>query len=220
MNSSMSPSIAAVSPVQKAWSPSGYSMKRAPGIAAASFAPSAAGTWRSVRLCSTKVGTRTEGRISPTSILVLSCMIAFTAPGLADSRSSLPNWATASELVAWDVETVWIMTPRPQPATMRAILSSVSAEEPRSAERVKPPTRTRCETSSGQVAANSALMAQPSEKPMTAARREPAASITARTSSMRCSSEGAPVMRSDRPWPRLSKAMTRAKDASRRRKPV
>ena len=54
-------------------------------------------------------------------------------------------------------------------------------------------------------------MAQPSEKPAMAARVEPTASITARTSSIRSSSEGAPVMRSDRPWPRLSKAMTWAK---------
>jgi len=64
------------------------------------------------------------------------------------------------------------------------------------------------------------LMAAPSEKPARVARFDPAASITTRMSSIRSSSEGAPVIRSDRPWPRLSKVMTRAKLESLRRKSV
>ena len=124
-------------------------MKRAPGITAASLRPSSTGTWMSVRRCSTNVGTRTEGRIGRTSIWVLRSMIALTAPGLAESRSSLPNWLTASGLAAWAVKTVWIKAPRPQLATSRAILSSSAACEPRSAALMKPPHSTRCETSSG-----------------------------------------------------------------------
>jgi hypothetical protein len=45
--------------------------------------------------------------------------------------------------------------------------------------------------------------------PNRAARSEPTASITARTSSIRCSSVGISAARSDRPVPRLSKQMTR-----------
>ncbi len=47
---------------------------------------------------------------------------------------------------------------------------------------------------------------------MTAARREPAASITARTSSIRVSSVGAPPTRSDMPVPRLSNRISRPYD--------
>jgi hypothetical protein len=59
------------------------------------------------------------------------------------------------------------------------------------------------------VAANSRLIAAPSESPKNAARREPTASITARTSSIRVSSVGAPVTGSDIPVPRLSKRIRR-----------
>ena len=58
------------------------------------------------------------------------------------------------------------------------------------------------------------LIGTPSEIPISAARSEPAASITARTSSMRCSSVGASATGSDSPEPRRSKLITRANDAS------
>ncbi len=63
-------------------------------------------------------------------------------------------------------------------------------------------------------------MGPPSETPNTAARADPAASMTARTSSIRCSSEGSRSAgtRSDIPVPRLSKMSTRAISASRSKK--
>ena len=62
-------------------------------------------------------------------------------------------------------------------------------------------------------------MRPPSDEPNNAARSEPAASITARTASMRCSSVGSRSSGtgSDIPVPGLSKRMSREKDASRRR---
>jgi hypothetical protein len=52
--------------------------------------------------------------------------------------------------------------------------------------------------------------------PTIAARVDPTASITARTSSIRVSRLGAPATRSDMPVPRLSKAISREIAASRR----
>jgi hypothetical protein len=63
------------------------------------------------------------------------------------------------------------------------------------------------------VAAKSTLIDAPSDKPKSAARREPAASITARTSSMRVSSVGAPSTGSDIPVPRLSNLISRENEA-------
>ena len=62
-------------------------------------------------------------------------------------------------------------------------------------------------------------MFPPSECPSSAARSDPAASITARTSSIRSSSVGrrSSGTGSERPVPRLSKTIRRANDASRRR---
>src|SRR3954447_2619510 len=54
-------------------------------------------------------------------------------------------------------------------------------------------------------------MGTPSEIPMSTARSKPAASITARTSSMRSSSVGASATGSESPYPRRSNAITRAK---------
>jgi hypothetical protein len=59
------------------------------------------------------------------------------------------------------------------------------------------------------------LIGPPSETPTIAARSEPAASITARTSSMRVSMSAIPATRSDRPVPRLSKTIRRQKEAIR-----
>src|SRR6266545_5832225 len=77
--------------------------------------------------------------------------------------------------------------------------------------------RTSAGVRSGYVAAKRRLIAAPSELPKSAARLEPTASITALTSSMRVSSVGAPLTRSDMPVPRLSKRMSRQKEASRSR---
>ena len=53
----------------------------------------------------------------------------------------------------------------------------------------------------------------PSERPKSAARCEPTASMTARTSSIRVSSVGAPLTGSDMPVPRLSNLISRENDA-------
>ena len=60
--------------------------------------------------------------------------------------------------------------------------------------------------------------AAPSKTPSRAARSEPAASSTARMSSIRSSGGGMPSTGSDMPVPRLSNTIRREKDASRRRK--
>ena len=72
----------------------------------------------------------------------------------------------------------------------------------------------RAAVRSGYVAANKAAIAAPSHDPISAARSEPTASMTARTSSIRSSSEGAPSTGSEMPVPRLSKRRTRAIEAS------
>ncbi len=69
----------------------------------------------------------------------------------------------------------------------------------------------------GWVAANSMLRFPPSEAPNTTARSEPAASSTARRSSIRCSSDGSAFVGtgSDMPVPRLSNRISRENAASR-----
>ena len=57
----------------------------------------------------------------------------------------------------------------------------------------------------------------PSDCPIKAAHSEPAASITARTSSMRVSRLGTPLTRSDMPVPRLSKRISRQNEARLRK---
>ena len=71
---------------------------------------------------------------------------------------------------------------------------------------------------SGYVAAKSALIGPPSDAPTTTARRDDAASMTARTSSIRVSRSAIPRTRSESPVPRLSKMMNRENDASRPKK--
>jgi hypothetical protein len=81
------------------------------------------------------------------------------------------------------------------------------------------PIITSASVFSGYVAAKSAESGPPSETPTSAACLDPTASITARTSSMRCSSEGSSLSetRSERPVPRLSNRMSRENDARRER---
>ena len=77
---------------------------------------------------------------------------------------------------------------------------------------------TSAEMRSGLVAANMAPMAPPSAQPTNAARSDPAASMTAPTSSARCSRVTIPDTRSESPVPRLSKMITRPRLATRSRK--
>lgn len=79
------------------------------------------------------------------------------------------------------------------------------------------PYNTSDDTRSGYVAAKSNAIGPPSDEPNSAARSEPAASITARTSSIRSSRVAASVTRSDKPVPRLSNKINRENDASRRK---
>ena len=69
---------------------------------------------------------------------------------------------------------------------------------------------------SGYVAANSMAIGPPSDTPRTTVRSEPTASITARASSIRTSSDGSRSSdtRSESPTPRLSNTITRENDAS------
>ena len=70
---------------------------------------------------------------------------------------------------------------------------------------------------SGYVAAKRAHIGPPSEYPSRDARAEPTVSMTARKSSIRVSRLGRSLTRSESPVPRLSKRISLAKDASRRR---
>ena len=70
-------------------------------------------------------------------------------------------------------------------------------------------------TRSGWVAANTAAMGPPSSVAAMAASFDPAASSTASTSSICSSSVGAPWSGSERPEPRRSNVITRAKLVSR-----
>jgi hypothetical protein len=65
------------------------------------------------------------------------------------------------------------------------------------------------------VAANRTAIGPPSSVPQIAARSDPAAFITARTSSIWSSSVGAPNRGSESPEPRLSKVIRRANWVSR-----
>ena len=68
---------------------------------------------------------------------------------------------------------------------------------------------------SGKVAANRAAIGPPSSVPAMAALSEPAASITASTSSIWSSSVGAPKSGSESPEPRRSNVITRANSVRR-----
>jgi hypothetical protein len=79
------------------------------------------------------------------------------------------------------------------------------------------PNRTSARTRAGRVTEKKIAVGPPSESPKTAGRSMPAASMTASTSSARCSSVGTPVTGSDRPVPALSKIASRANDVIRSR---
>ena len=84
--------------------------------------------------------------------------------------------------------------------------------------RAKVPYSTRLATRSGWVAANSIAIGPPSSIATTLARSEPAASITARTSSICSSSVGGLVDGSDIPLPRRSNTIRRPISARRAKK--
>jgi hypothetical protein len=84
----------------------------------------------------------------------------------------------------------------------------VRAEVP---QRIKPAVR------SGYVAAKTALIIPPESMPRSAARSDPAASMTARTSSIGTSSVSSSRRGSEIPVPRLSNWITLANSASARR---
>ena len=69
----------------------------------------------------------------------------------------------------------------------------------------------------GYVAANKIDIGPPSKIPNSGTRDEPSTSLTAKTSSIRCSSVKMAEVRSERPVPRLSNKMRRENEASRSR---
>ncbi len=77
--------------------------------------------------------------------------------------------------------------------------------------------RTSDRVRSGYEPQNSSIMAPPRAPPNTAARSEPAASITARRSSICTSSTGGSSPMSESPIPRMSNRISRENDASRSR---
>ena len=99
-------------------------------------------------------------------------------------------------------------SPRRGPTGSRAPTSAVAYEA----------TRTSADVRSGNVAANSAQIGPPSAPPSSAARSEPAASITARMSSIISSNEPSARIRSESPVPRRSNMIRRENDAIRSRK--
>src|SRR3954451_4916349 len=76
--------------------------------------------------------------------------------------------------------------------------------------RANVPNTTSEDTGSGYGAANRIAMGPPSDTLFIAACSTPAASMTARMSSMRSSTLARPTLRSERPVPRLSNVRTRA----------
>jgi hypothetical protein len=76
----------------------------------------------------------------------------------------------------------------------------------------------KADVRAGWVAAKRRDIGPPSDAPNNAACREPTASMTARTSSIRCSRVGTGPTRSESPVPRLSNMIKRQNDPRRRRK--
>ncbi len=122
-----------------------------------------------------------------------------SAPGLAATRAAVLRRAPLAR-DPLDVLPVLLLT-APGGVIRRPEHARIRADE------------TSAHTRSGYVAAKKTLIGPPSDAPSRAARSDPTASITARTSSMRVSSVAAPLTGSDMPWPRLSKRIRRENDA-------
>jgi hypothetical protein len=161
------------------------------------------------------------GRTARASVSADMRMMAAAAPGLAADRSKRPasNSGSATAVGA----TMAMAVPVPHLASVsRSIVSTTRSLHPQGASsarrnRAVVAMSTSAVTRSGWVAAKSIAIGPPSDAPTTTARSEAAASITARKSSMRCSSVGSSATGtgSDSPVPGLSKVMTRLKAASR-----
>ncbi len=164
----------------------------------------------------TSVGTWMLPSTGVTSMALISSVSRRAVPGVAAWRSNRPkNWRPAG-VRAIDSASC----PNTQPVPHRRSTRSNSGRSwSRHGWRAQVPCSTSRDTRSGLVAAIRTDSDPPSDDPNTVARSMPAASITARTSSARCSSDGASPgpSRSDRPVPRLSNTATRQNEPSRRR---
>ena len=124
-------------------------------------------------------------------------MLGKTSRG--ESSSTRPQWSGRSARYASSSSSV--LSPHGQSSSVRS--------------RTSAPWRMSARVRSGCAAAKRIESGPPSDSPITAARSEPTASITARMSSIRVSSVVAPATRSLMPRPRLSKRMSRLNSARR-----
>ena len=199
------------SPRKDRCGPPGNRTNRAPGICSVIHSAPAIGRWSSARW-STSVGTAIEGRMSRTSIAWFICSICRYAFGLPLSLWARANASNSgSEAVGNHSRTSSVV---PQPSTSCSRSRSHSAfgrpqgKSGAQRNRGNEPYTHSAATRSGCNAANNRLMGPPSETPITAARDEPAASMIARTSSIRVSRSATPTG-SDAPVPRLSNRINR-----------
>ena len=173
--------------------------------------------------CKTSVGTRIDGRTCRTSESKAICSKTRAAPGLTAKRSKRPHDCTCCSSWAMLGAKSFAVMPVPHSRSIRAKRRSIwvgvipqgysGSESPRA----NVPYSTSAAVLSGYVAAKRIHIGPPSEIPNSVACSDPAASITARTSSIRCSSVGRVATGSESPVPRLSSRIKRQKDVSRRR---
>ena len=222
-NSWISASISSAS-IHGAWSAPGSSTSLAPSMFRASHLPFSTLHTRSPILWRTSVDTLTAATTSRTSISKAMRMNVSASRGLADCIWRRPNQACSSSssfLLGMKYPSA---RPFPQRSPIVGIDSSNSARvaSPHGQSSVlssftSAPQSRSARVRSGWVAAKRIDIGPPSETPSSAARSDPAASMTALTSSIRSSS--VPICtRSERPMPRLSKRISRAKDARRSQK--
>ena len=156
---------------------------------------------------------------SRTSISKAIRMKASASCGLADWTCGRPNHSRSCRSSLRLGARYAALRPSPQRATTfsSVMYSSNSArvDSPHGQSSVvssftSAPQSTSARVRSGYVAANRIESGPPSDTPMSAAVSEPAASMTARTSSIRSSSVPTRT-RSDRPIPRLSKRISPGK---------
>ena len=204
------------------WSPPGSSTYRAPGIVRARYrAFSTWQTWSSTEW-RISVGTRIAGATSRTSMSCAIRMNTSAAEGEADCILSLANHSSArgsspqlrTKTFSDDgtllqrsgsptidsSNSARVLSPQGQSSVVSSLTSAPQSSN----------ATVRC----GKLAAKSIDIGPPSDSPISAARSEPTASITARTSSILSSSVPA-WTRSERPMPRLSNRITRAKEPRR-----
>lgn len=160
------------------------------------------------------------------SISMFMARIRRAAPGLAAWRSNRPTISRWRSSGASPFTKYGRTSPVPQACSTQSrndCMTSGSAAQGQSGASLKQaavPQSVSEETRSGYVAAKSMHMGPPSEMPRSAACSLPAASMTARMSSIRSSKVGQPQPRSERPVPRLSKKINRENDARRPSSPA